>query len=81
MRGNQLHERAENELVDQALVAIEGDNLRVANAAATALCKLAAQNKEAALRIRPRIAPLLASKRQEVALNAEKIKNVIESYD
>jgi 3-methyladenine DNA glycosylase AlkD len=81
MRGNQLHERAENELVDQALVAIEGDNLRVANAAATALCKLAAQSKEAALGISPRIAPLLASKRQEVALNAEKIKNVIESYD
>jgi hypothetical protein len=62
-------------------VAIEGDNLRVANAAATALCKLAAQSKEAALGISPRIAPLLASKRQEVALNAEKIKNVIESYD
>jgi hypothetical protein len=78
MRGNALSPRAEEELLDQALTAVQADNARVANAASTALVKYALQNPRQASALKARLRDLEASKHEEVALRAEKIKNQID---
>jgi 3-methyladenine DNA glycosylase AlkD len=78
MRGGALNPRAEDELVDQAITALQADNARVAQAAATALVKFAQQGEEQKAKLQPRLKEIRASKHQEVALRAEKIANEIE---
>ena len=46
MQGNEMNERAENELIDQALAALQSEGALVCRGASTALCRYASQRKE-----------------------------------
>jgi 3-methyladenine DNA glycosylase AlkD len=46
MQGNEMNERAENELIDQALAALQSEGALVCRAASTALRRYASQRKE-----------------------------------
>ena len=79
MKGLELNERAENEFLDQALVAIQGESAMVRRAASTALRKYASQRGENARKLQKILRPLAGSDRLEVIILLEEIKLDAES--
>lgn len=78
MKGMVLNERAEAELLDQAIVSLQEDDMLIKRAASTVIKKFAHQNKDNAKKVNKFIAPLLKSAKDETALAAEDIKLDIE---
>ena len=74
MRGNELNERSENELLDQALTAIQGDSGMVCRAACTALRKYACQSVSNARKLEKMLRPLAGLEKMEVAALIEEVK-------
>lgn len=79
MKGGELNERAENEFLDQALTALQGDERMVVKAASTALCKYASQKREKARKLSKLLGTLLHSDHLEVLALKEEIKLMAES--
>ena len=79
MKGQELNERAEDEFLDQALVAIQGESAMVRRAASTALRKYASQQSENARKLQKMLRPLADSDRLEVVILLEEIKLDAES--
>ncbi|MBQ8521733.1 MAG: DNA alkylation repair protein, partial [Bacteroides sp.] len=79
MKGNELNERAENELLDQAFVALQGEESVVARAASTALRKYASQKREQARKLGRLLASQVLSERSEVLALKEEVKLLAES--
>lgn len=78
MQGHVLNERAEAELLDQAFTEIEGDEPMVKKAAATAIKKFAAQNKNNAKNISRQLGLLGKTASPELKLYIDEIKYDIE---
>ncbi len=79
MKGCELNERAENEFLDQALTALQGDDGIVVKAASTALRKYASQKREQARKLGKLLGTLLHSDHLEVLALKEEIKLMAES--
>lgn len=79
MKGNEMNERAENELLDQALTALQGETGMVCRAASTALKKYASQSSGNAKKLLKMLQPLVASDKQEVLALVEDVKLEAES--
>ena len=79
MKGMELNERAENEFLDQALVALQGESAMVRRAASTALRRYASQHKENARHLQKMLCPLAEADRLEVVILLEEIKIDAES--
>lgn len=74
MKGEQLNERAEAEFLDQALATLQSEPLLPQKAAATALRKFAAQNRENAKKLNRQLAPLVKSSKPGVSAWVSEIK-------
>ena len=79
MKGNEMNERAENELLDQALTALQSETGMVCRAASTALKKYASQSSGNAKKLLKMLQPLVASDKQEVLALVEDVKLEAES--
>ena len=79
MRGNEMNERAENEFLDQAMAALQGETGMVCRAASTALKKYASQSEANAKNLLKMLQPLTASGKQEVLSLVEDVKLEAES--
>lgn len=79
MKGNEMNERAENEFLDQALTALQGETGMVCRAASTALKKYASQSSGNAKKLLKMLQPLVASDKQEVVALVEDVKLEAES--
>lgn len=79
MKGGELNERAENEFLDQALTALQGESGLVCRSASTALGKYACQKGENARKLLKILHPLAGSDRREVAALIEEVKFEAES--
>ena len=79
MKGQELNERAEDEFLDQALTALQGESAMVRRAASTALRRYASQQRENARKLQKMLRPLADSDRLEVVILLEEIKLDAES--
>lgn len=79
MKGNEMNERAENEFVDQAITALQGETGIVCRAASTALRKYASQSPANARKLLKILQPMAASGKPEVLALAEDVKLEAES--
>ena len=79
MKGQELNERAEDEVLDQALTALQGESAMVRRAASTALRRYASQQRENARKLQKMLRPLADSDRLEVVILLEEIKLDAES--
>lgn len=79
MRGNEMNERAENEFLDQAMTALQGETGMVCRSASTALKKYASQSGGNAKKLLKLLQPLAASEKQEVLALVEDVKLEAES--
>ena len=79
MRGNEMNERAENEFLDQAMAALQGETGMVCRAASTALKKYASQSEANAKNLLEMLQPLTGSGKQEVLSLVEDVKLEAES--
>ena len=79
MRGNEMNERAENEFLDQAMTALQGETGIVCRASSTALKKYASQSGGNAKKLLKLLQPLVASEKQEVLALVEDVKLEAES--
>lgn len=79
MRGNEMNERAENEFLDQAMTALQGEMGMVCRSASTALKKYASQSGGNAKKLLKLLQPLVASEKQEVLALVEDVKLEAES--
>ena len=79
MNGNELNERAENELIDQAVTALQGDSGIVCRSAATALRRYAFQCQNNARKLEKMLRPLAHSERMEIVALVEEVKLTAES--
>ena len=79
MRGNEMNERAENEFLDQAMAALQGETGMVCRAASTALKKYALQSEANAKNLLKMLQPLTGSGKQEVLSLVEDVKLEAES--
>ncbi len=79
MRGNEMNERAENEFLDQAMTALQGETGMICRSASTALKKYASQSNGNAKKLLKLIQPLAASEKQEVLTLVEDVKLEAES--
>ena len=79
MKGQELNERAEDEFLDQALTALQGESAMVRRAASTALRRYASQQRENARKLQKMLRPLADSDRLEVIILLEEIKLDAES--
>lgn len=78
MQGMVLNERSEEEFLDQALTAVEGDTSFVQRAAATALQKYGQQSRQNMRKLSKPLIMLSKSARAEAHALAAEIKNAIE---
>lgn len=78
MQGMALNERSEEEFLDQALTAVEGDTSFVQQAAATALQKYGLQSRQNVRKLSKPLIMLGKSTRAEAHALAAEIKNAIE---
>jgi hypothetical protein len=74
MKGGELNERAENEFLDQALVALQGEPGMVCKGASVALRRYACQQSENARKLLKMLRPLSDSGRAEVLALIEDVK-------
>lgn len=74
MKGSELNERAENEFLDQALTAVQGESGMVCRAACTALRKYACQSVPNARKLQKMLRPLAGLEKMEVAALIEEVK-------
>ena len=74
MQGGELNERAENEFLDQALVALQGEPGMVCKGASVALRRYACQQGENARKLLKMLRPLSDSGRAEVLALMEDVK-------
>ena len=79
MKGNEMNERAENELLDQALTALQGETGMVCRAASTALRRYACLGKEQAHKLLKLLQPMAVSGKAEVLALIEDVKLEAES--
>ena len=79
MKGNELNERSENEFLDQAVTALQGESGMVCRASATALRRYACHSVENARKLLKILHPLASSDRMEVAALVEEVKLEAES--
>ena len=79
MKGGELNERAENEFLDQALTALQGDSGIVCRASATALRRYACQYRNNARKLQKMLHTLASSDRIEVLALVEEVKLEAES--
>ena len=79
MKGQELNERAEDEFLDQALTALQGESAMVRRAASTALRRYASLQRENARKLQKMLRPLADSDRLEVIILLEEIKLDAES--
>ena len=79
MRGNEMNERTENEFLDQAMTALQGETGMICRSASTALKKYASQSSGNAKKLLKLIQPLAASEKQEVLTLVEDVKLEAES--
>ena len=79
MKGGELNERAENEFLDQALTALQGDSGIVCRASATALRRYACQYRNNARKLQKMLHSLASSDRIEVLALVEEVKLEAES--
>ena len=78
MRGCELNERAENEFLDQALTALQGEEGAILRAVATALRKYALQKREYARKLGKLLQTTVTSDKLEVLSLKEEIKLMAE---
>ena len=79
MRGSEMNERAENEFLDQAMTALQGETGMICRSASTALKKYASQAAGNAKKLLKLLQPLAASEKQEVLALIEDVKLEAES--
>ena len=79
MKGNEMNERAENEFIDQAITALQGETGIVCRAASTALRRYAFMQGENARKLLKTLQPLAVSGKPEVLALVEDIKLEAES--
>ena len=79
MRGSEMNERAENEFLDQAMTALQGETGMICRSASTALKKYASQSAGNAKKLLKLLQPLAASEKQEVLALIEDVKLEAES--
>ena len=79
MKGNEMNERAENELIDQALAALQSEGGLVCRGASTALRRYASQRAENTKKLLKILAPLAASGNSSLVALVEDIKLEAES--
>lgn len=78
MKGMVLNERSEEEFLDQAFTAVEGDTSQIQRAAVTALQKFGQQSRENTRKLNKLLNVLSKSSRPEMHTLAAEIKNAIE---
>lgn len=78
MRGCELNERAENEFLDQALTALQGEEGAMLRAVATALRKYASQKRENARKLGKLLNTMVTSDKLEVLSLKEEVKLMAE---
>ena len=79
MKGNLMSERAENEFIDQATTALQGETGMVCRAASTALRRFACQHPDNARKMQKILHPMLESGKPEVLALMEDVKLEAES--
>ena len=79
MQGNEMNERAENELIDQALAALQSEGAMVCRGASTALRRYASQCPENAKKLLKILRPLEDSGKSSLISLVEDIKLEAES--
>ena len=79
MQGNEMNERAENELIDQALAALQSEGTLVCRGASTALRRYASQRVENAKKLLKMLVPLAGSGNSSLVALVEDIKLEAES--
>ena len=79
MKGNEMNERAENELIDQALAALQSEGGLVCRGASTALRIYASQRAENTKKLLKILAPLAGSGNSSLVALVEDIKLEAES--
>ena len=79
MQGNEMNERAENELIDQALAALQSEGALVCRGASTALRRYASQCPENAKKLLKILRPLADSGKLSLISLVEDIKLEAES--
>ena len=79
MQGNEMNERAENELIDQALAALQSEGALVCRGASTALRRYASQCPENAKKLLKILRPLADSDKSSLKALVEDIKLEAES--
>ena len=79
MQGNEMNERAENELIDQALAALQSEGVLVCRGASTALRRYASQCPENAKKLLKILRPLADSDKSSLIALVEDIKLEAES--
>ena len=79
MQGNEMNERAENELIDQALAALQSEGTLVCRGASTALRRYASQCPENAKKLLKILRPLADSDKSSLKALVEDIKLEAES--
>ena len=79
MQGNEMNERAENELIDQALAALQSEGALVCRGASTVLRRYASQCPENAKKLLKILRPLADSDKSSLKALAEDIKLEAES--
>lgn len=79
MQGNEMNERAENELIDQALAALQSEGALVCRGASTALRRYASQCPENAKKLLKILRPLADSDKSSLIALVEDIKLEAES--
>ena len=78
MRGCESNERAENELLDQALTALQGEEGAVLSAVSPALRKYASQKREYARKMGKLLNTMVTSDKLEVLSLKEEVKLMAE---
>lgn len=79
MKGNPLNERAENEFLDQALTALQGEEGAVCRAVSTALRKYAEQSEVNVRKLRKLLVPIAAKGKPEAVSLMEEV-NLLADY-
>lgn len=79
MKDNEMNERAENEFIDQAMTALQGETGIVCRAASTALRRYAFQEPAHARKLLKMLQPMTVSGKPEVLALVEEIKLEAES--
>ena len=79
MQGNEMNERAENELIDQALAALQSEGALVCRGASTSLRRYASQCPENAKKLLKILRPLADSDKSSLKALVEDIKLEAES--